>query len=129
MANITCDLGSLPSYNALGLSPSLNVVMVPGNNVSDAAMTACCAPSSVNLVDTCVEWCEIPKSYFNQSSTWTQAGVEDEFHACLLDNGRVPGKTLIITGYHFGLAPSVRPSLHSLGRVLLAVNLVAFWLL
>ncbi|KAI5859633.1 hypothetical protein GGS23DRAFT_584391 [Durotheca rogersii] len=61
-----------PSSNSLIEPPphppaSGDYFLTHGQNASDPAVTACCAPNSVHLIDYCYLWCEVPQSFANDS--------------------------------------------------------------
>ncbi|KAI1371820.1 hypothetical protein F4677DRAFT_434240 [Hypoxylon crocopeplum] len=41
--------------------------LMSGTNTSDPAITACCAPNAVNLIEECYLWCEVPPTFSNDS--------------------------------------------------------------
>ncbi|KAK4206227.1 hypothetical protein QBC37DRAFT_140818 [Rhypophila decipiens] len=52
---------AMPTIDSKDTIPQdIDVVMITGNNVSHPAMTACCAPNKVQLLDGCYLWCKIP---------------------------------------------------------------------
>ncbi|KAM7189669.1 hypothetical protein V8F33_009917 [Rhypophila sp. PSN 637] len=66
-SNITSDIcpgtskTAMPSIDSFDTIPKdIDVVMITGNNVSNPAMNACCAPNKVQLLDGCYLWCKIP---------------------------------------------------------------------
>ncbi|KAL7620664.1 hypothetical protein AAE478_009659 [Parahypoxylon ruwenzoriense] len=58
-----------------------------GQNTSDPAITACCAPNSVNLINDCYLWCEVPPTFANNSAN------APAFQECVTQHG---GNTTII---------------------------------
>lgn len=44
-------------------------------------MVACCQPNPVQVVDNCMLWCEIPKSYFDNGAS--HQDVEAKMSSCL----------------------------------------------
>ncbi|KAK4031247.1 hypothetical protein C8A01DRAFT_21506, partial [Parachaetomium inaequale] len=54
-----------PTSPSLPIPHDINVVATPGNDTSYAPMAICCAPSTVQIVDRCYLWCDIPKRVLN----------------------------------------------------------------
>ncbi|RKU46598.1 hypothetical protein DL546_006118 [Coniochaeta pulveracea] len=70
MANTTCgDPTAIPELSSLPIPQDINVLAVPGSNVSSAPMVTCCQPNPVHVVNNCTLWCEIPKSYFDNGAS------------------------------------------------------------
>ncbi|KAI1080123.1 hypothetical protein F5B20DRAFT_540872 [Whalleya microplaca] len=109
-ANKTCSADSLPDFQQLHIVGDITVGMVPRDNGTEAAMAACCAPNSVNLVDDCVLWCQLSDELADGSN----------FAQCLVNNGRKGGG---ISGVHKAGATMVagRPSVIGAGLLALAI--------
>ena len=119
MANSSCPaLNALPNLNDYPISSKVDYVYIHGQNVSDAAMTDCCAPNSVNLVDGCYEWCELPARYTNTSMARHNAMAD--FNTCLQRNGK---KVLILGANIRSSAPIPRVSLRAVAVVALIASL------
>jgi hypothetical protein len=98
MDNATCPPPTqLPDYQSLPIPTNISFLLIPGANTSDEAVRACCAPNSVNLVESCYEWCEIPLKYRNGSASGSSADdIELQFSTCL----KLEGKNVSIMGAH-----------------------------
>lgn len=86
MANITCPDSALPDIASLPIPKNISVMVVPNSDTSYAPMVPCCQPNPVQVVNDCSLWCEVPKSYFNNSAS--HQAVQDATSACLRANGR-----------------------------------------
>jgi hypothetical protein len=64
--SLGCPADQVP-YNAFRDMPTnINMGATPLVNSSEAAMTLCCAPSHVQVVDTCTLWCELPDAFMDR---------------------------------------------------------------
>lgn len=103
MANSSCPLGNsaLPSIVTLPIPQNINVMVRMGTSTSNLAMSTCCAPSRVQIVDGCYLWCEVPRRYFNGSSS--RDDVMFEMAACITatNTGRNITNDSVITGWQF----------------------------
>ncbi|CAK7220336.1 hypothetical protein SCUCBS95973_004124 [Sporothrix curviconia] len=94
IATATCPPGNqLPEVTTLPIPLNVSVAVIPGSNVSDSVMVACCSPNPVNIADGCYEWCEAPKAYNSL----------DKFSNCLVANHRNLNQSDIL-GFHAGSA-------------------------
>ncbi|KAM7199962.1 hypothetical protein V8F33_004136 [Rhypophila sp. PSN 637] len=84
MATSTCQgppNGALPDIKGVDTIPKdINVGMIGGSNISQPAMTTCCAPNKVQLLDGCYLWCKIPQ-------TGGAPDIFQNFTSCLRGNG------------------------------------------
>jgi hypothetical protein len=86
MADVSCPApGNLRDTRSLPLPTDIDIVLINGQNASDKAMTACCAPNTVNLTSGCFEWCQLPSQYTNTSGARQIAA--SSFGTCLRLNG------------------------------------------
>lgn len=119
-ANKTCDPGALSGFESLPIPSDLTVGMVPRDNVTEYAMSVCCGTNSVNLVDDCVLWCELPPN--TKANANNASDAEAQFTSCV-SNLR---KSFGIIGTHTASAPSSlkAPSLLGVG----VLTMVLGWL-
>ncbi|KAK1765279.1 hypothetical protein QBC33DRAFT_545074 [Phialemonium atrogriseum] len=116
MALICPANNSIPALESLPLPKDINYVITPGDNPKDKAVVACCAPNSVNLVDSCYLWCETSSQYSNKSDTLSQFG------GCLRQNNR----TTAITAFHEAGAASRAPTVAGVAVAALVAGLMCF---
>lgn len=84
----TCPpANELPQFNGLPIPANITTVFIPGSNVSDAAMVACCAPNTVHIAAGCYQWCEAPKPRLEKEGS-SQSEIQDRFGVCLRANGK-----------------------------------------
>ncbi|ODA83208.1 hypothetical protein RJ55_01719 [Drechmeria coniospora] len=78
MANSTvaCHPDHLIDLQSLPIAKSISYAAISGNDPFDPAMTICCHPNPVNVVEQCVEWCQLPERFLNQ----TKGDLGDAFH-------------------------------------------------
>lgn len=101
MSNASClPPDRLPDPSSLPISSVLNYAYIHGQNASDSAMVACCAPLAVQLLDACYEYCILPAQYTNTSDARHNATAS--FTSCLKDHG---GHALAV-GVHVSAATS-----------------------
>jgi hypothetical protein len=86
MSSDSCPAaGTLPDSWTLPFNSKNDFVFVNSLATSDAAMKTCCSPSSVNYVNSCYKWCELPAKYTNTSAARHNAA--SAFASCLRSNG------------------------------------------
>ncbi len=115
MSNITTPpsplcLGptAMADISTMPIPQNINVFVRPGNDTANIAMTNCCAPSRVQIVDGCYIWCEIPKRYFN--NTKDHGTISAEMSSCMraVNRGLNDTKDVpTITGSQFNAAGRV----------------------
>ncbi|KAG7285286.1 hypothetical protein NEMBOFW57_009908 [Staphylotrichum longicolle] len=112
MANSSCPGGNsaLPSIVTLPIPQNINVMVRTGTNTSNLAMSTCCAPSRVQIVDGCYLWCEVPRRYFNGSSN--RDNVMFEMGACIraTNSGSNITNDSVITGWQFNAGARAGPA-------------------
>jgi hypothetical protein len=117
----TCEPNVIPALSSLPIPQDINVVAVPGTNTSNSAMKKCCEPNTVQIVNGCWLWCEIPDRYVhNMSSKYDTIAVVDN---CLQFNRNNNDSRM--SDYHFvenvgGRAGAV--SVKGLGAWVLALS-------
>ncbi|KAI2620119.1 hypothetical protein GGS26DRAFT_313090 [Hypomontagnella submonticulosa] len=108
--NKTCNINSLPASESLGIASDITVGFVPRDNQTEEAMARCCSPNTVNLVDDCVLWCELPDQL---------AADQIAFNTCLRQTWNESG----ISGIHKASTAAVTsPNLGGLGMLILIVG-------
>ncbi len=92
---------AVPDLRSLPIPQNINVMVRTGTNTSNPAMSTCCAPNRVQIVDGCYLWCEVPRRYFNGSTS--QSGVTSSLMSCIraANRGRNNTDESIITGWQF----------------------------
>ena len=122
MANTTtCPSAAVPAIESLPIPQDINVMIIPGTNKQAPAMTACCEPSPVQIVNDCWLWCEIPASYW-VNGTASNAAVRQATETCLRTNGRNLTEHRI-TGWHFNAGGRVGAgSVRTVGLWVLAIS-------
>ncbi|RYP10335.1 hypothetical protein DL765_008145 [Monosporascus sp. GIB2] len=61
-----CSQNSIPAFGGLGLPADINIGLTPRSNQSMEAMQICCAPNTVNVVQNCTLWCELPPAFMER---------------------------------------------------------------
>ncbi len=78
---ITCPgPSSIPTLQSLPIPQNINVMATPGNDTSYPPMEICCSPSTVQIVNRCYLWCELPERYFNGTD---KAGAQRASSSCM----------------------------------------------
>ncbi|OIW25431.1 hypothetical protein CONLIGDRAFT_93329 [Coniochaeta ligniaria NRRL 30616] len=85
MTNTTCPDAALPDLSSLPIPQNINVMAVPGSDISYFPMQACCQPNRVQVVNNCTLWCEVPPTFFNNGRSHQE--VQDSTSNCLRVNG------------------------------------------
>jgi hypothetical protein len=101
MANAICgNPAAIADLDSLPIPHNINLMAIPGLNASYPPMVTCCQPNPVH-VDNCTLWCEIPKSYFNNSAS--HDAVQAATAACLRSTQQSLNSTLepYITAWQF----------------------------
>ena len=80
--NSSCPTG-VPDN--LPIPQNVTYAVIPGQNTSDPWMVRCCQPNPVQIVNGCWEWCYIPATMSNDT---TSSAIEFDFDNCLQLNGR-----------------------------------------
>ncbi len=95
------DNSAIPAIESLPIPQNINVMVPTGTNTSNYAMTTCCAPSRVQIVDGCYLWCEVPRRYFNNSASHND--VTSSMLACIraANRGKDTSGESVITGWQF----------------------------
>ncbi|KYK57949.1 hypothetical protein DCS_04962 [Drechmeria coniospora] len=73
---VACHPDHLIDLQSLPIAKSISYAAISGNDPFDPAMTICCHPNPVNVVEQCVEWCQLPERFLNQ----TKGDLGDAFH-------------------------------------------------
>ncbi len=107
---------SLPASTSLPIPSNVTYGLIHGQNPSDPAMTACCAPSALHLLAGCYEWCELPASYTNTSRALRTAAAD--FGSCL----RSHGADVAVVGTNVSPAAGLRLSLRGVGLAALVAG-------
>lgn len=106
MAYAGCPAGNsgIPAIESMPIPQNINVMVRAGTNTSNHAMTTCCAPNRVQIVDGCYLWCEVPRHYFNTSAG--RDGVSGAMRQCIraANRGRNNTDESVITGWQFNAA-------------------------
>ncbi|KAM7210260.1 hypothetical protein V8F06_014354 [Rhypophila decipiens] len=77
-------LTSTPDITGVDTIPqNINVVMLGGSNNTLEAMTNCCAPNYVQVLDGCYLWCKIPESGSEPKQLKTADDIRRNISACL----------------------------------------------
>lgn len=93
--------GALPDIKGIETIPKdIPVAMIGGSNVSHPAMTTCCAPNAVQLLDGCYLWCKIPAGP-DPTHTAALAGhdIFQNFTTCLRLSGLSESENVGIGGH------------------------------
>ncbi|PHH72790.1 hypothetical protein CDD80_4264 [Ophiocordyceps camponoti-rufipedis] len=98
--SIACDPDALPDLDWVPIPKSLTYVAIAGNDTNDVAMASCCRPSSINLVERCVKWCEVPQRVLSQTGG-SATEIGHAFGTCL----NAGGYRQYILGVHVSAAP------------------------
>lgn len=117
----TCPSAAVPDISSLPVPHDINLMIVPGTNTQDPAMTVCCEPNPVQTIDGCWLWCELPASYWVNGTTPNDA-VQQASGSCLRVNGRNFTESRI-TGWQFNAAGRVGAgSVRAVGLWVLALS-------
>jgi hypothetical protein len=117
----TCPNPAIPAIESLPIPQDINLMIIPGTNKQDPAMTLCCEPNPVQIVNDCWLWCEIPASYW-VNGTASNDAVQQATGACLRTNGRNLTESRI-TGWQFNAGGRVGAgSVRSVGLWVLALS-------
>ncbi len=71
---------SIPDLQTLPIPQNINLMATPGNDTSYRPMEICCSPSTVQIVDRCYLWCELPERYFNGTD---KQGAQSASSSCM----------------------------------------------
>ncbi|KAK4100090.1 hypothetical protein N658DRAFT_497562 [Parathielavia hyrcaniae] len=119
MENTTCTGTAMPDIHNLPVPQDINVMVTSNVNLtaSRMGMEACCQPNTVNAIDDCYLWCEIPASFLNGTN---KDGAANQMQTCVSLNST--GKGRGITGFQLNGSAAARPGMGS-------VKGIAFWVL
>ena len=87
---------------------NVSYIAVMSQDALDPAITACCAPNPVSLVDNCYVWCQIPQSYLNgtSQSDSSETVIANAFGMCLGKHGTRAGISVDVKKSGGGTATS-----------------------
>lgn len=106
----------IPELASLAIPDDIHYVITPGQNVSDAAMVACCSPNAVNVAASCYLWCEVPSAFEQKDRN-----IMDDFKQCLSNYG----ENVTIIAEHNEASPARRPTVAGLMVIALAISTLA----
>lgn len=100
---------SIPDIKGIETIPqNINVVMVGASNDTLQAMTSCCAPHYVQVLDGCYLWCKLPGPEHVDN-------IHSNFTSCLDGNGMARTGRLIVGGNIPNAGERVGPAVTSVG--------------